>query len=211
MKDTLTNKLNEQKISKPADNGFAEDALPKHAIYEQAFSEAGFSDDLFSEEDNRFMRRAIELAKIADSHNEIPVGAVVVCHGEIVGEGFNQSIMNNDPSAHAEMIAIRDAGKNLQNYRLIDCTLYVTLEPCPMCAGLLVHSRINSLIFASEDLKTGAAGSAFSLLNHEKHNHQVSVKFGLLADECSTMLSAFFKRRRKEKKADKQARKARLK
>ncbi|WP_404842623.1 tRNA adenosine(34) deaminase TadA [Colwellia sp. BRX10-3] len=153
------------------------------------------------------MRRAIELAKVADSHNEIPVGAVVVCNGEIVGEGFNQSIMNNDPSAHAEMMAIRDAGKNLQNYRLLDCTLYVTLEPCPMCAGLLVHSRINRLIFASEDLKTGAAGSAFSLLNHEKHNHQVTVKSGLLDDECSTMLSTFFKRRRAEKKADKQARK----
>lgn len=164
--------------------------------------------DDFSEEDSHFMRRAIELANLADSHNEIPVGAVVVCNGEIVGEGFNQSIMNNDPSAHAEMMAIRDAGKNLQNYRLLDCTLYVTLEPCPMCAGLLVHSRINRLIFSSKDLKTGAAGSAFSLLNHEKHNHQVQVKSGLLATECSDMLSAFFKRRREEKKAEKLARKS---
>ncbi|WP_259366938.1 MULTISPECIES: tRNA adenosine(34) deaminase TadA [unclassified Colwellia] len=156
------------------------------------------------------MRRAIELAKIADSHDEIPVGAVVVCAGEIVGEGFNQSIMNNDPSAHAEMMAMRDAGKNLQNYRLLDCTLYVTLEPCPMCAGLLVHSRIKRLIFASNDLKTGAAGSAFSLINHEKHNHQVAVTAGLLADECSTMLSTFFKRRRAVKKAEKQAAKKAL-
>ena len=171
--------------------------------YEQAVSAASCTS--FSELDNKFMRRAIELAHIADSHDEIPVGAVVVCDGKIVGEGFNQSIMNNDPSAHAEMMAIRDAGKNLQNYRLLDCTLYVTLEPCPMCAGLLVHSRINRLVFASTDLKTGAAGSAFSLINHEKHNHQVTSQQGLLADECSTMLSTFFKRRRAEKKAEKKS------
>lgn len=157
----------------------------------------------FSADDEKFMRRAIALAKVADSHNEIPVGAVVVCDGKIVGEGFNQSIMNNDPSAHAEMMAIRDAGIKLNNYRLLDCTLYVTLEPCPMCAGLLIHSRINKVIFASKDLKTGAAGSAFSLLNHEKHNHQVIAQAGLLNDECSTMLSTFFKRRRAEKKAEK--------
>ena len=190
LKKNLTNKINEQLTDKaniPTD-------------------ECDVQDD-FSEQDNHFMRRAIELANLADSHNEIPVGAVVVCNGEIVGEGYNQSIMNNDPSAHAEMMAIRDAGKNLQNYRLLDCTLYVTLEPCPMCAGLLVHSRINRLIFSSKDLKTGAAGSAFSLLNHEKHNHQVQVKSGLLAAECSDMLSAFFKRRREEKKAEKLARK----
>jgi tRNA(adenine34) deaminase len=161
----------------------------------------------FSPDDEKFMRRAMALAKIADSHNEIPVGAVVVCEGNIIGEGFNQSIMNNDPSAHAEMMAIRDAGKNIKNYRLIDCTLYVTLEPCPMCTGLLIHSRIKQLIFASKDLKTGAAGSAFDLLNHEKHNHQVAVKSGLLANECSVMLSAFFQRRRAEKKAEKLAKK----
>lgn len=190
LKKNITNKINEQLTDK-AD-------IPT--------DECDVQDD-FPEQDNHFMRRAIELANLADSHNEIPVGAVVVCNGEIVGEGYNQSIMNNDPSAHAEMMAIRDAGKNLQNYRLLDCTLYVTLEPCPMCAGLLVHSRINRLIFSSKDLKTGAAGSAFSLLNHEKHNHQVQVKSGLLAAECSDMLSAFFKRRREEKKAEKLARK----
>jgi len=161
----------------------------------------------FSSDDEKFMRRAIALAHVADSHNEIPVGAVVVCDGKIVGEGFNQSIMNNDPSAHAEMIAIRDAGNNIANYRLLNCTLYVTLEPCCMCTGLLVHSRIKQVIFASDDLKTGAVDSAFTLLNDEKHNHQVTVKSGLLAEECSTMLSAFFKRRRAEKKAEKQAQK----
>lgn len=158
----------------------------------------------FSSDDERFMRRAIELANIAQEHNEIPVGAVVVCDGKVVGEGFNQSIMNNDPSAHAEMMAIRDAGENCKNYRLLNCTLYVTLEPCTMCTGLLIHSRINKLIFASKDLKTGACGSAFALVNHEKHNHQIMVQSGLFATECSALLSAFFKRRRAEKKTKKQ-------
>lgn len=151
--------------------------------------------------DHFFMRRAIELAKIAQSHNEIPVGAVIVVNGKIIAEGFNQSIMTHDPSAHAEMVAIRAAGKALSNYRLLDCTLYVTLEPCPMCAGLLVHSRIARLVFASDDLKTGAAGSAFSLVEHQKHNHRIEVRAGVLALECSEMLSAFFKRRRSEIKA----------
>jgi tRNA(adenine34) deaminase len=111
--------------------------------------------------------------------------------------------MLSDPSAHAEMMAIRSAGQVLNNYRLLGCTLYVTLEPCPMCAGLLVHSRINRLVYASQDLKTGAAGSAFSLVENEKHNHQISVESGLLAKECSSMLSNFFKKRRTEKKAAK--------
>jgi tRNA(adenine34) deaminase len=200
IKNTLADKHKEQVVSKANDNGFSDNSV----------SNDTFSNDAFSNDDHKFMRRAIELAKIADSYDEIPVGAVVVCAGEIVGEGFNQSIMNNDPSAHAEMMAIRDAGKNLQNYRLLDCSLYVTLEPCPMCTGLLVHSRIKRLIFASNDLKTGAAGSAFSLVNHEKHNHQVAVTAGLLADECSTMLSTFFRRRRAVKKAEKQAAKKAL-
>ena len=97
------------------------------------------SESDFSADDEKFMRRAIELANIAQSHNEIPVGAVVVCDGKIIAEGFNQSIMNNDPSAHAEMMAIRNAGKSINNYRLLNCTLYVTLEPCTMCTGLLIH------------------------------------------------------------------------
>ena len=196
MTKNLTDNLDGKDISQ--DSELAEQSLSKASL-----SENSLAQNSFSEADSKFMRRAIELANIADSHNEIPVGAVIVC----VGEGFNQSIMNNDPSAHAEMVAIRDAGNKLQNYRMLDCTLYVTLEPCPMCAGLLVHSRINRLVFASKDLKTGAAGSAFSLLNHEKHNHQVTASSGLLADECSNMLSAFFKRRRAEKKAEKLARK----
>jgi tRNA(adenine34) deaminase len=155
--------------------------------------------------DKQFMQRAFELAQQAEAINEIPVGAVVVANNKIISEGYNQSITLNDPSAHAEMVAIRQAGLALQNYRLLDCTLYVTLEPCPMCAGLLVHSRIKRVVYATADLKTGAAGSAFNLLTDEKHNHQIQVSFGVMAEECSQLLSAFFKRRRAEKKALKKA------
>ncbi|TWX48372.1 tRNA adenosine(34) deaminase TadA [Colwellia hornerae] len=150
------------------------------------------------------MQRAFELAQQAEAINEIPVGAVVVANNKIISEGYNQSITLNDPSAHAEMVAIRRAGLALQNYRLLDCTLYVTLEPCPMCAGLLVHSRIKRVVYATPDLKTGAAGSAFNLLCDKKHNHQIVLSSGIMAEECSQLLSAFFKRRRAEKKALKQ-------
>ncbi|MDO6445852.1 tRNA adenosine(34) deaminase TadA [Colwellia sp. 1_MG-2023] len=159
-------------------------------------------------EDEKFMALAMKLAQQAEQHNEIPVGAVVVANGQVIGEGFNQSIMLNDPSAHAEMIAIRQAGQVMSNYRLLDCTLYVTLEPCPMCAGLLVHSRIKRIVFGAFDLKTGSAGSVFNITNTEKLNHQISVSSGVLAEQCSHLLSAFFKRRRLEKKAIKQAAKA---
>lgn len=155
--------------------------------------------------DRYFMQRAYELAQKAENIDEIPVGAVVVYQGKIIGEGYNQSILNNDPSAHAEMLAIRQAGQQLNNYRLIDCTLYVTLEPCPMCAGLLVHSRIKRLVYASTDLKTGAAGSAFNLVGSAQLNHQIIVDNGIMADQCSALLSGFFKRRRNEKKLAKKA------
>ncbi len=158
--------------------------------------------------DQYFMQRAFELAQQAEQHDEIPVGAVVVHQGKIIGEGFNQSIMLNDPSAHAEIIAIRQAGKYLNNYRLLDCTLYVTLEPCPMCAGLLVHSRIKRLVYASRDLKTGAAGSAFNLVSSSQLNHQLIVDTNIMTEQCSELLSGFFKRRRNEKKAARKAQKA---
>ena len=153
--------------------------------------------------DLHFMQRAFDLAQQAELHDEIPVGAVLVHQGEIIGEGFNQSIMLNDPSSHAEMNAIRQAGEKLNNYRLLDCTLYVTLEPCPMCAGLLVHSRIKRLVYASQDLKTGAAGSALNLLDNQQLNHRIEVTSGVMAEQCSQLLSNFFKRRRAEKKANK--------
>lgn len=147
-----------------------------------------------------WMTKALELAEFAEQQNEIPVGAIVVCDNEIMGRGWNQSIQLHDPSAHAEMIAIREAGKTLSNYRMIDCTLYVTLEPCPMCAGLLVHSRIKEVVFGASDQKTGAVGSVMNLLHHDKSNHQPSVIGGVMAQECGDKLSAFFKRRRLEKK-----------
>ncbi|MGV2870969.1 tRNA adenosine(34) deaminase TadA [Colwellia sp. E150_009] len=155
--------------------------------------------------DQYFMQRAYELALQAEKIDEIPVGAVVVYQGKIIGEGFNQSILLNDPSAHAEMLAIRQAGQQLNNYRLVNCTLYVTLEPCPMCAGLLVHSRIKRLVYASADLKTGAAGSAFNLVSSTQLNHQIIVDQGIMAQQCSALLSGFFKRRRNEKKLAKKA------
>ncbi|WP_440053949.1 tRNA adenosine(34) deaminase TadA [Pseudoalteromonas sp. T1lg65] len=152
-------------------------------------------------DDEYWMEQALQYADKAELQNEIPVGAVVVKDQQIVGIGWNRSISEHDPSAHAEMVAIREAGKTLNNYRLVDCTLYVTLEPCPMCAGLLVHSRVKRVVFGASDEKTGAAGSIMNLLQDPKLNHQVEVTSGVLAERCGNKLSAFFKRRRKEIKA----------
>lgn len=150
------------------------------------------------------MYHALLLANKAEQQQEIPVGAVLVRGDQIIGEGWNQSITLHDPSAHAEMMAIRQAGLHAQNYRLIESTLYVTLEPCPMCAGLLVHSRINRLVFGAADYKTGAAGSVMNLLEHESLNHTLDICGGILADQCADKISSFFKRRRAEKKHIKQ-------
>jgi tRNA(adenine34) deaminase len=146
------------------------------------------------------MRHALSLAENAQQQGEIPVGAVLIKDNQIIGEGWNQCITLHDPSAHAEMMALRDAGKNMQNYRLVDSCLYVTLEPCTMCAGLLIHSRIQRLVFAASDFKTGAVGSLFDLLGDPRMNHQVEVNGGVLAKECGDKLSAFFKLRREQRK-----------
>jgi tRNA(adenine34) deaminase len=156
------------------------------------------------EQDQLWMRHALSLASKAAQAGEIPVGAVLVKDQQIVGEGWNQSITLNDPSAHAEMLAIRQAGINVKNYRLIDTTLYVTLEPCTMCAGLLVHSRIKRLVFGAYDAKTGAAGSIMDVLNDTRLNHQVEVQGGVLGEECGETISAFFRQRRAQIKANKQ-------
>lgn len=156
------------------------------------------------EQDQLWMRHALSLANKAAQAGEIPVGAVLVKDQKIVGEGWNQSITLNDPSAHAEMLAIRQAGINVKNYRLIDTTLYVTLEPCTMCAGLLVHSRIKRLVFGAYDAKTGAAGSIMDVLNDTRLNHQVEVVGGVLGEECGETISAFFRQRRAQIKANKQ-------
>ncbi|MFT4937006.1 MAG: tRNA(adenine34) deaminase [Paraglaciecola sp.] len=159
---------------------------------------------MLSEHDQKWMKYALSLADKAEAQGEIPVGAVLVSDNQIIGEGWNQSITLNDPSAHAEMQAIRQAGKLVGNYRLINTTLYVTLEPCPMCAGLLVHGRIQRVVFGASDLKSGAAGSVMDLLRDERLNHQVDVTAGILAKQCADRLSAFFRHRRAQKKALKQ-------
>ncbi|MFC6440563.1 tRNA adenosine(34) deaminase TadA [Bowmanella sp. JS7-9] len=150
--------------------------------------------------DEFWMQHALSLAQQAERQGEIPVGAVLVKNNEVIGEGFNQSIMLNDPSAHAEMQAIRAAGRKVNNYRLVDSTLYVTLEPCAMCAGALVHARVARVVYGAADAKTGAAGSVMDICRHPALNHQIDVESGVLAKQCSTALSAFFRRRRKEQK-----------
>lgn len=158
-----------------------------------------------TEQDERWMHHAMALASKAEGIGEIPVGAVLVLDGEVVGEGWNRSISEHDACAHAEIMALRAAGTRLQNYRLLDTTLYVTLEPCCMCAGALIHSRVKRVVYGARDLKTGAAGSVFEILQDPRHNHSVELQGGVLAEVCSAQLSAFFKRRRAEKKAAKQA------
>lgn len=151
--------------------------------------------------DQKWMKHALLLADKAEALNEIPVGAVLVKDDEIIAQGWNLSILNHDASAHAEMMVIREAGAKVENYRLIDCTLYVTLEPCPMCAGAMVHARIKRLVYGAADYKTGAAGSVFNLVANDKLNHKIEVTSGVCEELCATKISDFFKRRRKEKKA----------
>lgn len=161
-------------------------------------------DNVFSEQDEHFMRKAMQLAARAEEQGEVPVGAVLVKGGEIIAQGYNRSIIDHDATAHAEIQTLRQAGKVLENYRLLDTTLYVTLEPCPMCAGALLHSRVNRVVFGASDLKAGAAGTVLNLFNSDAAFHYAEVQGGLLADECRAQLQAFFKRRRKEIKALKQ-------
>ena len=137
------------------------------------------------------MQRALELAREAEAQGEVPVGAVIVVNDEIVGEGYNQPITLKDPSAHAEMQAMRQAAKHLQNYRLNDSTLYVTLEPCAMCAGAMIHARVARLVFGASDPKTGACGSVLDVVRTPALNHQVDVESSVLAEECGELLKAF--------------------
>lgn len=151
----------------------------------------------FSNLDEHWMRRALALAERAAAEGEVPVGAVLVRDGGIIGEGWNCPIGSRDPTAHAEIRALRDAAARVANYRLPESVLYVTLEPCVMCAGALVHGRVARVVYGAADPKSGAAGSVFSLLPSEQgFNHRVEVAGGLLADECGELLRAFFKARR---------------
>ncbi|WP_298443928.1 tRNA adenosine(34) deaminase TadA [uncultured Ferrimonas sp.] len=158
----------------------------------------------------RWMAHAMALAAKAEQLGEVPCGAVLVLGEQIIAEGYNRCITDNDPTAHAEIQVLRQAGKVLDNYRLLDTTLYITLEPCPMCAGAIVHGRVGKVVFGAPDLKTGAAGTVMNLLDDPRLNHWPEVIGGVMQAECGEQLSAFFRRRRAEKKALKQAQRSGL-
>jgi tRNA(adenine34) deaminase len=149
-----------------------------------------------SNTDIEFMRLALELADAAALNGEVPVGAIVVKNGEIIGRGSNAPIGLHDPSAHAEIQALRQAAAHIGNYRLVDCTLYVTLEPCAMCSGAMQHARIAKLVFGASDAKTGACGSVVNLMAEPKLNHHTEVVGGVLTAECGAVLTTFFKQKR---------------
>jgi len=150
-------------------------------------------------EDAHWMREALALAQQAWQRDEVPVGAVVVKDGSIVGRGFNQPISGCDPTAHAEIVALRDAADTLGNYRLPGCSLYVTIEPCAMCAGAIIHARIERLIYGTAEPKAGAAGSALDLFSNPNMNHRVIISPGVLADECRAVIQDFFQHKRQNK------------
>lgn len=150
--------------------------------------------------DAYWMRAALDLALRGGERGEVPVGAVVVKDGQIIGRGYNQPISSNDPTAHAEIMALRDAATHLQNYRLSDCTLVVTMEPCVMCAGAMLHARIARLVYGAREYKTGAHGSVMDVFAEPRLNHHCAVSGEVLADECSALISGFFEARRQAKR-----------
>jgi tRNA(Arg) A34 adenosine deaminase TadA len=143
-----------------------------------------------------YLREAIAQARDAEANGEVPVGAVIVHEDRIIGRGQNRVLRDSDPTAHAEIVALREAGLTLKNYRLEGCTLYATLEPCAMCAGAILHARIARLVYATPDPKAGACGSVLSVINHPQLNHKLDVGSGLLAEECGALLTNFFRSRR---------------
>lgn len=147
-------------------------------------------------QDTYWMQQAIQLAYHAKSQNEVPVGAILILNNEIIGEGWNQPVSSTDSTAHAEIIALRNAAKKLNNYRLLDTTLYVTLEPCIMCVGAMIHARIKRLVFGAYDPKAGAIQSVFNLLDTKHLNHKISYQGGVLEQKCGKLLTCFFKDRR---------------
>lgn len=151
---------------------------------------------LTTEPDELWMEEALRAAQRALEAGEVPVGAVVVCEGRILGRGWNRNIGDCDPTAHAEIVALREAAAAVGNHRLAGCDLFVTIEPCPMCAGALVHARIKCLVYGANDPKAGAVQSVMQLLNHPQLNHQVEVRGGVLAGRCAELLQTFFKNRR---------------
>ena len=146
--------------------------------------------------DEHWMQLALELARVAEAAGEVPVGAVIVLNDELIAEGWNRPISSADPTAHAEVVALRAAGQKLDNYRLLQTELYVTLEPCPMCVGAMLHARVKRVIYAATDPKTGALGGAYDLLNSVGHNHSFEVTKGVLEEQSRALLQAFFRSRR---------------
>ena len=146
--------------------------------------------------DRQFMQQALEQAELAALAGEVPVGAVIVRNGEVISKAFNKPITNHDPSAHAEMLALRQAALSVENYRLPGTTLYVTLEPCTMCAGAILHARVDRVVYGAVDAKTGAAGSVLDVFSSKQINHQTAVEGGMMAEECGQLLRDFFKERR---------------
>jgi tRNA(adenine34) deaminase len=152
-----------------------------------------------AEKDIKWMQRALELARKAEAAGEVPVGAVLVKDDQVIAEGWNQPIISHDATSHAEIMAMREAGKKLNNYRLIDTVMYVTLEPCSMCVGAMIHARVAKVVYAASEPRTGALGGAFNLLMSNDHNHNFDVVSGVLAEESRDMLQSFFQSRRKNK------------
>lgn len=149
-----------------------------------------------NDQDHIWMEQTLKLAQQAAAEGEVPVGAVVVINDERIGAGYNRSISLCDPTAHAEILALREAANYLNNYRLVDATLYVTLEPCAMCAGAIVHARIKRLVYGASDPRAGACGSVYNLVQSEHLNHQVEITAGVLSDACGELLRNFFRARR---------------
>ncbi|HET9839203.1 MAG TPA: tRNA adenosine(34) deaminase TadA [Candidatus Angelobacter sp.] len=151
---------------------------------------------MHADEDALWMKRALDQARAALADGEVPVGALVIKDGEILGSGHNRNLLDHDPTAHAEIVALRQAAARTGNHRLIGCTMYATIEPCAMCAGALIHARIARLVYGAPDPKAGAAGSVLQILNHPRLNHQMEITPGILADKCSELLQDFFRQKR---------------
>ena len=154
------------------------------------------------DQDTRFMRMAIDQAFIAEENGDVPIGCVIVHQGRVIGKGYNQREQLNDPTAHAEIIALTQAAAYIGNWRLHDCTIYVTLEPCPMCAGALVLARMDRLVYGTEDPKTGSCGSIYNIVQDDRLNHRLEITKGVMQDDCRDQLQMFFKRRRQENAAE---------
>ncbi len=151
-----------------------------------------------NQQDERFMRIAIDAAAIAEENGDVPIGAVIVYSGQVIAKAYNQKEQLQDPTAHAEIIALTQAAAFRQSWRLQDCTIYVTLEPCPMCAGALVLARLDRLVYGCDDPKSGACRSLYNIVQDERLNHKLAVTYGVLAEDCSQQLQDFFQRRRKD-------------